>query len=248
MPIPEPLRFLEPRATEDAEDACARGVRADACQALRGHRQHGRIATTYAYPVKVEGRYVMDPSPTPKFDNPKMHMSPALQLFGAGREKRIYAVPPFTEVVSLDFEDHPFEVQSFDKPCALCGAEQVYLDEVILDDRGGHCSSAPTRIIARSGVKDGHIGEMSGHPPRKGTERRRHADEPLLRVSSLSNLRLADRLRGHFLRFVARRGSGRGGRIRLWQDDASQLLSTRLMPIRHGGVTHARRLIRDSIA
>jgi alpha-D-ribose 1-methylphosphonate 5-phosphate C-P lyase len=64
-------------------------------------------------------------------------MSEALQLFGAGREKRIYAVPPYTEVVSLDFEDHPFEVQKFDKPCALCGAENVYLDEVVLDDRGG---------------------------------------------------------------------------------------------------------------
>nr|MDQ6119805.1 alpha-D-ribose 1-methylphosphonate 5-phosphate C-P-lyase PhnJ [Klebsiella pneumoniae subsp. pneumoniae] len=49
----------------------------------------GHIATTYAYPVKVNGRYVMDPSPIPKFDNPKMHMMPALQLFGAGREKRI---------------------------------------------------------------------------------------------------------------------------------------------------------------
>ncbi len=84
--------------------------------------RNGHIATTYAYPVKVAGRYVMDPSPTPKFDNPKMHMSDALQLFGAGREKRIYAVPPYTEVVSLDFEDHPFEVQTFNKPCALCGA------------------------------------------------------------------------------------------------------------------------------
>jgi alpha-D-ribose 1-methylphosphonate 5-phosphate C-P lyase len=81
---------------------------------------------------------VMDPSPTPKFDNPKMHMSEALQLFGAGREKRIYAVPPYTEVVSLDFEDHPFEVQTFTEPCALCGAEGVYLDEVVLDDHGGH--------------------------------------------------------------------------------------------------------------
>jgi alpha-D-ribose 1-methylphosphonate 5-phosphate C-P lyase len=64
-------------------------------------------------------------------------MSPALQLFGAGREKRIYAVPPYTRVVSLDFDDHPFEVQKFEKPCALCGARNVYLDEVILDDRGG---------------------------------------------------------------------------------------------------------------
>jgi alpha-D-ribose 1-methylphosphonate 5-phosphate C-P lyase len=38
-----------------------------------------------------------------------MNNSPALQLFGAGREKRIYAIPPYTPVVSLDFEDHPFE-------------------------------------------------------------------------------------------------------------------------------------------
>ena len=72
----------------------------------------------------------MAPSPTPKFDNPKMDNCPALQLFGAGREKRIYAIPPFTKVVSLDFEDHPFEVQRWDDVCALCGADDAYLDEV----------------------------------------------------------------------------------------------------------------------
>src|SRR5690606_14823168 len=76
------------------------------------------------------------PSPIPKFDNPKMNDCPALQLFGAGREKRIYAIPPYTAVTSLDFEDHPFAVQRFSTPCALCGAADVYLDEVILDDRG----------------------------------------------------------------------------------------------------------------
>ncbi|MEG7718313.1 alpha-D-ribose 1-methylphosphonate 5-phosphate C-P-lyase PhnJ, partial [Listeria monocytogenes] len=83
----------------------------------------GHIATTYAYPVKVNARYVMDPSPIPKFDNPKMDMMPALQLFGAGREKRIYAVPPFTRVESLDFDDHPFTVQEWDEPCAICGSQ-----------------------------------------------------------------------------------------------------------------------------
>jgi alpha-D-ribose 1-methylphosphonate 5-phosphate C-P lyase len=99
--------------------------------------RHGHIATTYAYPVKVEGRYVMDPSPTPKFDNPKMNDCAALQLFGAGREKRIYAIPPYTQVVSLDFEDHPFERYRFDGTCALGGADDSFLDEVITDDRGG---------------------------------------------------------------------------------------------------------------
>ena len=85
----------------------------------------------------VNGRYVMAPSPIPKFDNPKMHMNPALQLFGAGREKRIYAVPPYTPVESLGFEDHPFEVQRWDAACALCGATDSFLDEVITDDQGG---------------------------------------------------------------------------------------------------------------
>ena len=33
----------------------------------------GRVATSYNYPVLVNGRYVMAPSPIPKFDNPKLH-------------------------------------------------------------------------------------------------------------------------------------------------------------------------------
>ena len=126
--------------------------------------RNGHIATTYAYPVKVEGRYVMDPSPTPKFDNPKMHMSEALQLFGAGREKRIYAVPPYTEVVSLDFDDHPFEIQSFDKPCALCGAEDVYLDEVILDDKGGSMFVCSDTDFCEDRQAHGHRGHLSANP------------------------------------------------------------------------------------
>ena len=88
--------------------------------------------------MKVAGRYVMDPSPTPKFDNPKMHMSEALQLFGAGREKRIYAVPPYTDVKSASISRTiPSRFKPSTMPCALCGADHVYLDEVILDDRGG---------------------------------------------------------------------------------------------------------------
>ena len=58
------------------------------------------------------------------------------QLFGAGREKRLYAIPPYTDVESLDFEDYPFTVQSWDEACAICGSTDTYLDEVILDDQG----------------------------------------------------------------------------------------------------------------
>jgi alpha-D-ribose 1-methylphosphonate 5-phosphate C-P lyase len=79
----------------------------------------------------------MAPSPIPAFDNPKMHMMAALQLFGAGREKRIYAIPPYTEVRSLDFDDHPFRAARAPHACGLCGATDSYLDEVVVDDRGG---------------------------------------------------------------------------------------------------------------
>jgi alpha-D-ribose 1-methylphosphonate 5-phosphate C-P lyase len=39
--------------------------------------------------VTVNGRYIMDPSPIPRWDIPKLHMADTLYLFGAGREKRI---------------------------------------------------------------------------------------------------------------------------------------------------------------
>ncbi|MEM9140687.1 MAG: alpha-D-ribose 1-methylphosphonate 5-phosphate C-P-lyase PhnJ, partial [Pseudomonadota bacterium] len=41
------------------------------------------------------------------------------------------------QVVSLDFEDHPFDPSKAPHPCGLCGAEDAYLDEVIVDDEGG---------------------------------------------------------------------------------------------------------------
>lgn len=97
----------------------------------------GHIAISYDYPVMVNGRYLMSPSPIPAFDNPKMYQMPALQLFGAGREKRIYAVPPYTVVRSLDFEDYPFDPLHAPYPCKRCGSTNVYLDEVVVDDRGG---------------------------------------------------------------------------------------------------------------
>jgi alpha-D-ribose 1-methylphosphonate 5-phosphate C-P lyase len=162
VPIPEPLRFLEPRETETRKMHALEEYGLMHVKLYEDIATHGRIATTYAYPVKVEGRYVMDPSPTPKFDNPKMHMSPALQLFGAGREKRIYALPPFTRVESLDFDDHPFAVQTFEKPCALCGAHGVYLDEVILDDSGGHMFVCSDTDHCEGRQADGHRGEMAG--------------------------------------------------------------------------------------
>ncbi|MEN0585991.1 MULTISPECIES: alpha-D-ribose 1-methylphosphonate 5-phosphate C-P-lyase PhnJ [unclassified Kosakonia] len=136
VPIPEPLRFIEPRETETRTMHALEEYGVMQVKLYEDIARFGNFTTRYAWPVKVNARYVMDPSPIPAFDNPKMHMMPALQLFGAGREKRIYAVPPYTQVVSLDFEDYPFAPQKWDQPCAICGSTHSYLDEVVLDDTG----------------------------------------------------------------------------------------------------------------
>lgn len=93
--------------------------------------QFGDSRISNRYPVEVEDHFVMDPSPIPKYDIPRLSNSPALLLFGAGREKRIYAIPPYSKVEPLKFSDRPFKVETFaGKCCGRCGAENVFLDEV----------------------------------------------------------------------------------------------------------------------
>jgi alpha-D-ribose 1-methylphosphonate 5-phosphate C-P lyase len=136
VPMPEPLFRLEPRRAEAIKLHALAEYGLMNVRLYEDIAQLGAIARTYDYPILVNGRYLTSPSPIPKFDNPKMHMSPALQLFGAGREKRIYAIPPYTEVRSLDFEDYPFEVQRWEHACSLCGSRESFLDEMIVDDAG----------------------------------------------------------------------------------------------------------------
>lgn len=136
VPIPEPLRWLEPSETETRKYHAMADYGLMSVKLYEDIARLGKIETAYDYPVIVNERYLMRPSPIPKFDNPKMDKNPALQLFGAGREKRIYAVPPYTSVKSLDFEDYPFEIEHWDHRCAICDANDSFLDEVIVGDQG----------------------------------------------------------------------------------------------------------------
>ena len=166
VPIPEPLRFLEPRETETRKMHALEEYGLMHVKLYEDISRHGHIATSYAYPVRIEGRYVMDPSPIPKFDNPKMEMD-AIQLFGAGREQRIYALPPHCQVVSLDFEDHPFEASKAAQCCDLCGSDSSYLDEVITDDAGGRMFVCSDTDFCRSRREAGHLGAQ-GAPYEEG--------------------------------------------------------------------------------
>lgn len=136
VPLPEPLAKLEPSRAETRQMHALADYGLMHVKLYEDIARFGHVTISYDYPVMVNDRYLMSPSPIPAFDTLKMNRMPALQLFGAGREKRIYAVPPFTTVRPLDFDDHPFTLLRAPHSCALCGAADSYLDEVVTDDRG----------------------------------------------------------------------------------------------------------------
>lgn len=157
VPTPEPLRSFEP------SEAATKQLHAEADYTGAWLELFDQIVrfdmtTTGAdHPVLVNGRYVMAPSPIPRFDNLRLHQAKHLTLLGAGREKKIYAVPPYTNVVPLDFEDYPFAVENFEgKCCHLCGAKGTYLDELVNEATGAtYYQCNDTAFCSRSVEKKG---------------------------------------------------------------------------------------------
>lgn len=137
VPMPEPLRAVEASEYKTKKMHAEQEYSGAWLMLFEQIMQFNRTATNADHPVLVNHRYVMAPSPIPRFDNHKMHQSDALILLGAGREKKIYAVPPYTDVEPLAFEDYPFTVESFEGcACRLCGATDTFLDELTDPDTG----------------------------------------------------------------------------------------------------------------
>lgn len=131
VPTPEPLRIVEPREEVTKKMHGESDYAPIWLQLYESIIKYNKVTIASEYPCMVEDRYIMNPSPIPKFDNEKLHDAECLYLFGAGREKKIYAIPPHTKVVSLAFDDVPFEKESFaGKCCRLCGSTHTYLDEI----------------------------------------------------------------------------------------------------------------------
>jgi alpha-D-ribose 1-methylphosphonate 5-phosphate C-P lyase len=138
VPQPEPLRRVE------RYERHTRRMHAEAdysrmwVSLYESFVQFGDIMNGAGYPVMVNGRYLMSPSPIPRWDVPRLNMAKALFLFGAGREKRIYAVPPFTKVDPLEFDDVKFKTEDFgETACAVSGAQQVFMDEIYENETDG---------------------------------------------------------------------------------------------------------------
>ena len=135
VPDPEPLRSVEP------DISTARQMHADADYGLMWLKlyeqlvRYGRIIQGASYPSLVHGRYVMSPSPIPRWDVPKLHQARHLTILSAGREKRLYAVPPYTDVRPLEFDDIPYAVEDQSgQVCFRTGATQKFMNELPQDD------------------------------------------------------------------------------------------------------------------
>ncbi|WP_406630693.1 alpha-D-ribose 1-methylphosphonate 5-phosphate C-P-lyase PhnJ [Amycolatopsis sp. WGS_07] len=140
VPVPEPLRGVQ-KSVEECARMHAEGDYAAMWVSLyEDIVRNGMITRTTGYPVLVDGRYVLATTPIPRWDVPRLHQSDQLNLFGAGREKRIYAIPPHTDVRPLTFDDVPFEVEyTPGAVCKRCGSDDVFLVEA--GPRGGYACS-----------------------------------------------------------------------------------------------------------
>ena len=135
VPMPEPLRFVE------RYEYKTRQMHAEADYAkmwltlYESYVKWGDIMRGAGYPVMVHNRYIMSPSPIPRWDIPNLANSDCIYLFGAGREKRLYAIPPHTNVEPLEFEDVKFHIENFMEVfCASSGCNNAYMDEMYQED------------------------------------------------------------------------------------------------------------------
>jgi alpha-D-ribose 1-methylphosphonate 5-phosphate C-P lyase len=152
VPVPEPLRGVERDMNELRRMHAESDYSRMWVSLYEDLVRNGVITRSTGYPVLVGGRYVMATTPIPRWDVPRLHQAPFLTLFGAGREKRIYAVPPYTRVEPLTFDDVAFEVESTPgASCLLCQAAEAYLIEV--PGRGWICSDTD-RCARRKGGDD----------------------------------------------------------------------------------------------
>ncbi|MEO0703669.1 MAG: alpha-D-ribose 1-methylphosphonate 5-phosphate C-P-lyase PhnJ, partial [Pseudomonadota bacterium] len=64
-----------------------------------------------------------------------LHMARHLTILSAGREKRLHAVPPFTRVEPLVFDDVPYRVEEHGGlTCERSGARGFFMNEIPQED------------------------------------------------------------------------------------------------------------------
>jgi alpha-D-ribose 1-methylphosphonate 5-phosphate C-P lyase len=160
VPDPEPLRGVQSNSSVARR---MHGMQDYGLMWLKLYEQlvrYGRFVQGASYPVQVHGRYIMSPSPIPRWDTPKLHQAAHLTLLSAGREKRLYAVPPWTDVKPLEFTDRFFQVEEQSAwACRATGMRHQFLNELPLPDGG------MAHELSDTGLLHKFLGAQGGGPP-----------------------------------------------------------------------------------
>ena len=139
---------------------------------------------------------------------PRLDQSEHINLYGAGREKRIMAIPPHTDVAPLTFDDVPFEVEhAAGAVCKLCGSDDVYLVPAgtsggfacsdtewcarVRDgdaDREAHRERAPLRLLPDPGRRAAATAAAARHRPIPRREATAVGRDWMLRVDSIGKV------------------------------------------------------------
>jgi hypothetical protein len=181
VPIPEPLRFLEPRETETRTMHALGEYGVMQVKLYEDIARHGHIATTYAYPVRVAGRYVADPSPIPNSTTrsstiARRFSSSARAVRSAFMRSRLTRGSPrsTSKTIRSSGPSSTPPARSAARPIR----SSTKLSPMIPEDA---CSSAPTLTIARSGRRRATQAPSKRTPRNERSAARRRRVEQALR-------------------------------------------------------------------
>lgn len=131
VPDPEPLRSVEFNTSVAKEMHAFKDYGLMWLKLYEQLVRYKSFIQGASYPVLVNHRYVMSPSPIPRWDTVKLNDANNLTILCAGREKRIYAVPPHTRVQPLEFDDQFFQVEDHNGwVCRLTKIVNKFMNEI----------------------------------------------------------------------------------------------------------------------
>ncbi|HWM16277.1 MAG TPA: alpha-D-ribose 1-methylphosphonate 5-phosphate C-P-lyase PhnJ [Microbacterium sp.] len=126
VPHPEPLRRVVPDDVVALRHHAERDYTPAWLDLYDAEARIGGPRTAADHPVLVDGSRLMSPSPIPRYDVLRLNQRVHPILLGAGRRARLAAIPPYTTVRPLAFDDSPLDPERSGGPCVRCGSAHSF--------------------------------------------------------------------------------------------------------------------------
>ena len=134
VPMPEPLRFVEPSEYATKRLHAEKEYSGAYLALFEEIMKHGRVVHRRGPPRRGARPLRDGPEPHPALRQPQAPpLARRSSSSARGGRRRSTRSRPITDVASLDFEDHPFEVEDLSRADAAGSAAPtgVFMDELI---------------------------------------------------------------------------------------------------------------------